>query len=94
MFDKVTLLFEILKTSCLMYEVNWKGPNLIGSMLERFNSAACWAADRATTGVEVINEWPDPAASMAKAYLDYVYAGGQEPEWILKAEAANKVVQA
>lgn len=95
MFDKVTLLFEILKTAALLYEVNWHGPNHIGTLLERFNTACGrdFRADPGTTGADVIEEWPDSAAEMARTYLEFVYAKGTEPEWILKAEAANQVVK-
>ncbi len=82
MYAKSTLIFEMLKTACALYELRHQGPNKVCEMLERFSNANGDTAEN-----NVIDDWPEAASVMAKAYLEFVYNGAAEPDWIVKAEA-------
>lgn len=75
MYDKAGLIMLIIQGLALLYEVSLKGPNKYGEALDLFNQVGVQREAK-------IVACPDPAPTMAKAFLDCFYAGGDVPDWM------------
>jgi hypothetical protein len=80
--SKWDLTFEIIKTMGMLYEVRFQGPKKLGAAMERFYNLR---------GVldYMPQEWLN-ANDAASEFLDYIYTGSPEPEWLKEAEYDSK----
>ena len=89
MFEKSTLIFELLKTAGLLYEAAHRGPNKLMSILEYYSEVATFSKET-FDGQDAINDWKESAEAMAKSFLEYIYNGAESPRWLAAAEKAAK----
>jgi hypothetical protein len=86
MYDRVQIIFEMVKTAGMLYEVRHGGPNKLIGAMGRFNDAAYVSDDTTDDGESIINEWPESAEVMALAFLEFTYNGADIPRWLAKIE--------
>jgi len=82
MYDKPALIFEIIKTAGLLYELRHGGPNKLMCAMDRFNDAA------SAGGFPIPDRVPQSAPEMACAYLEWIYNDAPMPTWLSEMEAA------
>lgn len=86
MFEKPVLIFEQIKTAGQLYEIRHGGPNKLIQAMQRFNDVAYFDPNTTDDGQDIINEWPEPAAVMTLAFLEFTYNGAEIPRWLEKIE--------
>ena len=88
MFDKLTVMWEMLKVAGLLYEVRHGGPNKLIDAMERFNNATVYHEED-FDDQDFINDWPETPAAMIRAFLESVYNGADTPRWLEKIERSK-----
>jgi hypothetical protein len=86
MYDKPQIIFEMIKTAGLLYEVRHQGPNKLIGAMGRFNDAAYVSDETTDDGETIINDWPETAEVMARAFLEFIYNGADIPRWLENIE--------
>jgi hypothetical protein len=88
MYDKTTIMFEMLKTAGMLYEVRHGGPNKLIDAMSRFNNATVYEEED-FDDQDFINEWPETPETMIREYLEHTYNGADIPRWMEKIEKSK-----
>ena len=80
MYTRSQIMFEIIKTTGLLYELRHGGPNKLMYAMARFNRATNRSKD------VLLDVSPGEPEDLVLEYMEHVYNGAPEPRWLTQLE--------